>query len=70
MITITHPKIQQTKINYAGIEKVAKYGFELAWKVVQSDAAPRFNYGSFKEMEYKHDHGHGVEFPHGHSHEH
>jgi len=62
------PEDTADKINYAGIEKVAKYGFELAWKVVQSDVSPRFNYGEFKEMEYKHDHGHGVEFPHGHKH--
>jgi Zn-dependent M28 family amino/carboxypeptidase len=46
------------KINYAGVEKVAKYGFELAWKIVQSDNSPRFNYGTFKAMEYTHDHGH------------
>jgi hypothetical protein len=46
------------KINFVGIEKVAKYGFELAWRVVQSDARPQFNYAGFKEMDYTHDHGH------------
>lgn len=46
------------KINYQGIEKVARYGFELAWRVVQSETAPRFNHATFKEMPYVHDHGH------------
>lgn len=46
------------RINFAGIEKVAKYGFELTWKVVNSGARPEFNWSEFKEMEYTHDHGH------------
>jgi len=46
------------KINYAGIEQVARYGFELAWRVAQSETPPRFNHASFKEMDYVHDHGH------------
>lgn len=60
------PEDTADKINYQGVEKVAKYGFELAWKVVQSDTPPRFNYGSFRPMEYTHDHGHGTPFPHTH----
>ena len=51
------------RINYSGVEQVAKYGFELAWKVVQADSAPRFNHAGFKPMEVIHDHGHpGVKF--------
>jgi len=46
------------RINYSGIEQVSRYGFELAWKVIQSDAAPVFNLATFKEMPYTHDHGH------------
>lgn len=60
------------KINYQGIEQVARYGFELAWKVIQNDATPVFNLESFQEMPYVHDHGHPeTPFPHsyhGHSH--
>lgn len=58
------PEDTADKINYQGVEKVAKYGFELAWKVVQSDTSPKFNYGGFKPMDYTHDHGHGEPFPH------
>lgn len=52
------PRDTADKINFSGIEKVAKYGFELTWKVVNSDTKPSFNYGGFREMEYTHDHGH------------
>lgn len=44
-------------INFPGLEKVARYGFEFAWRVAQSDNAPRFNYGSFRPMDEDHDHG-------------
>lgn len=51
------------RLNYSGIEKVSKYGFELTWKVVQADSAPRFNHAGFKPMRVVHDHGHpGVKF--------
>lgn len=50
------------KINFDGIEKVAKYGFELAWAVTNTNNKPSFDYGSFHPMEYTHDHGHS-EFP-------
>jgi len=53
------------RINFGGIEKVARYAFELAWKVAQADSSPRFNVAEFKEMPYVHDHGHPeVPFPH------
>ncbi len=52
------PEDTPDKINYSGIENVAKYGFELVWKVIQSDFAPQFNIANFKEMSYTHDHGH------------
>jgi len=45
------------KINYDGLEKISKYCFELAWKIAQTDAPPRFNDASFKELPYTHDHG-------------
>jgi len=60
------PEDTANKINYQGVEKVAKYGFELTWKVVQSNMPPKFNYGGFRPMEYIHDHGHGSPFPHKH----
>jgi len=51
------------KLNYNGIERIAKYTFELIWKVTQADQRPTFNYGGFTPMPYTHDHGHpGVEF--------
>lgn len=52
------PEDTPDKINYNGIEKVARYAFELAWKVTQTEQSPRFNTASFKEMPYVHDHGH------------
>lgn len=62
------PSDTPDRINYSGMEKVARYGFELAWKVVQSEASPTFNHGGFKELPYIHDHGHGVPFIHNHTH--
>jgi len=52
------PSDTADKINYGGLTQVARYGFELAWKVCQSPNAPRFNNATFKVMEYTHDHGH------------
>lgn len=52
------PSDTPDRINFSGIEKVAKYGFELTWKVTNSSARPSFDYGSFRPMEYTHDHGH------------
>jgi hypothetical protein len=40
-----------------GLQKVAQYGFELAWKIANEPAAPTFNHASFKELDYTHDHG-------------
>jgi hypothetical protein len=60
------------RINYDGIEKVARYAFELAWKVCQAESRPRFAVSEedFEPMEYVHDHGHkGVKFIHSY-HEH
>lgn len=74
------PDDTSDKINYSGMEDVARYGFELAWRVVQSDSSPRFNKAGFKKMPYVHDHGHPEvpfahpyhehewESKHGHSH--
>ncbi len=45
------------RINYEGLERVARYAFELAWKVCQDDSKPKFNTTSFTPMEYTHDHG-------------
>lgn len=51
------------KINYPGMEKVARYAFELIWKIANADSKPRFNHATFKELPYVHDHGHpGVPF--------
>ncbi|MHA2043218.1 MAG: M20/M25/M40 family metallo-hydrolase [Candidatus Thorarchaeota archaeon] len=52
------PSDTADKINYDGIERVAKYAFELAWKVTQDGGSPRFNEASFKPMPLVHDHGH------------
>lgn len=61
------------KINFDGITQIAKYAFELTYKVVQADNKPRFNNAEFKEMEYIHDHGHpetGFHSYHDHGHDH
>jgi hypothetical protein len=58
------------RINFDGIEKVARYAFELSWRVCQAEARLVFNHEDFKPMEYVHDHGHkGVPFIHSY-HEH
>ena len=51
------PKDTPEKINYEGLEKIAEYGFELAWEVCNGNK-PEFDFGSFSEMGYEHDHGH------------
>lgn len=45
------------RINYSGLTKVAKYGFELAWRIAQADDRPTFAWETFSPMEYVHDHG-------------
>lgn len=47
------------KINYKGVEQVARYAFELAYRVANTESPPRFNYKGFKPMSYDHDHGFG-----------
>lgn len=51
------PSDTPDRINFEGLTKVAKYGFELAWQVCDVNNRPEFNYGAFKEMDYNHDHG-------------
>jgi Zn-dependent M28 family amino/carboxypeptidase len=51
------PRDTADKINYEGLEKVARYGFELAWTVCNAVERVEFDYGSFKEMDLLHDHG-------------
>lgn len=61
------PDDDVSRINFEGMEKIARYGFELAWQVVQFDSKPRFNNTNFKEMSYTHDHGHPEAPFHTHS---
>lgn len=51
------------RINYKGMEQVARYAFELSWRCATEQGRPMFNHGGFKEMTYDHDHGNGVAFP-------
>ena len=51
------PKDTSDRINYDGLEKVSKYGFELAWTVCNAVERVEFDYGSFKELDLNHDHG-------------
>lgn len=51
------PKDTSDRINYDGLEKISKYGFELAWNVCNAVEKVEFNLSSFKEMELDHDHG-------------
>jgi hypothetical protein len=63
------PNDTPDKINYEGLEQIAKYSFELAWRVTNTDSAPKFNIDGFKVMSYDHDHG-NPEVPfHHHYHE-
>jgi hypothetical protein len=51
------PQDTADKINYEGIEKVAKYALELTWKVCDETKIPVFNHSTFKPMPMDHDHG-------------
>lgn len=71
------PNDTPDKINYDGIEQVSKYGFELAWRVVQGDDKPKFAWKTFIPMDYVHDHGnpetpflHPWHHNHDHNHNH
>lgn len=56
------PSDTPDKINYDGLFEIAKYAFELSYLIVQAQNRPEFDYGSFVEMDLKHDHGQ-QEFP-------
>ncbi|RDJ35606.1 MAG: hypothetical protein DWQ19_12375 [Crenarchaeota archaeon] len=68
------PEDTADKINYQGIEQIARYAFELSWRVANDPYTVRFNHAEFEPMPYTHDHGHPeVPFPHSyhqHPHEH
>lgn len=51
------PSDTPDKINYEGIEKVARYAFELTWELDQLEIKPAFNYNTFRVMKLVHDHG-------------
>jgi Zn-dependent M28 family amino/carboxypeptidase len=64
------PQDTPDKINYEGMEQIARYACELVWEIANAEARPQFNHTSFKPMEYVHDHGHpNVPFYH-HYHQH
>ena len=45
------------RINYKGLEQVARYAFELSWGLSNNNVAPRFDHASFEPMKMTHDHG-------------
>lgn len=47
------PSDTADKLNYGGMEMVAKYGLEIAWRVCQSDVVPQKTAGTMSET---HDH--------------
>lgn len=51
------PEDTADKINFKGVEQIARYAFELAWKVANADSHPKFNHSTFRAMQYTHDHG-------------
>jgi len=69
LFTGTHSNYHRTtdtaeKINYDSMEKITKYGFELLWKITQSDMTPVFNKECCKYLPIKNDHNHpNVPFP-------
>ena len=44
------------KLNYEGMEQIAKYGFELVWAVTQSDDVPRIQWSVGQKSMPTHDH--------------
>ena len=61
--TGSHPYYHTTddtpdKINYTGLQSVARYAFELSWRISQNESKPVFDNTKFKAMSYVHDHGH------------
>jgi hypothetical protein len=59
------PEDTVEKIDCHGMSQIAKYGFELAWRIANEDNAPAFNKTDFRPMEYIHDHG-AMKFHHYH----
>ena len=51
------PEDTAEKIDCHGMQEIAKYGFELAWRIANDDKAPVFNRADFRPMQYIHDHG-------------
>lgn len=51
------PQDTADKLNYEGIERVAKYALEITWRVCNETRTPVFNYSTFKSMPMDHDHG-------------
>ena len=62
------PEDTVEKIDCHGMHQIAKYGFELAWRIANEDNAPTFNKADFRPMEYIHDHG-VMKFHHYHEEE-
>lgn len=61
------PRDTPDRINYEGVEKIARYAFELSWRIANETDPPQFNHALFKEMDYTHDHGHSdMLFQHRH----
>ena len=51
------PNDTPDKINYEGLEQIARYAFEFIWTVANAEETPKFNHDGFKTMNYDHDHG-------------
>jgi hypothetical protein len=51
------PTDNLAKIDYNGIEQVAKYAFEICWNITQAGTNPRSNWGDFKPFNPDRDHG-------------
>lgn len=51
------PEDDADKLNYEGVEMIAKYAFELCCSIANDLEKPKFNLSSFKELPYDHDHG-------------
>ena len=63
------PEDDPERLNYKGLEMVAKYAFELCFNIAQEENPPEFNLSSFKKLPLKHDHGHSdMSFEHYHEH--
>ena len=51
------PNDTADRINYDGLQQIAKYVFELITEIADMEKTPTVNVDNFTPMDYNHDHG-------------